>query len=60
MWKERRSSVLTVIFANFIPEMLVENINDSAKFTWKGSYFCVSDSIGSVLFYFPSFGLAAP
>ena len=34
MWKERRSSVLivctlTVIFANFIPEMLVENINDT-------------------------------
>lgn len=34
MWKERRSSVLivralTVSFANFIPEMLVENINDT-------------------------------
>ena len=29
------------------------------KFTWKGSYFCVSDSIGSVLFYITSFGLAA-
>jgi len=29
-----------------------------AQYTWKGSYFCVSDSIGSV-FYIPPFGLAA-
>lgn len=36
MWKDRRSSVLivrtlTVIFTNFVPEMLVENINDTCK-----------------------------
>jgi hypothetical protein len=36
MWNERRSSVLivrtlTVIFANLMPEILVENVNDTCK-----------------------------